>query len=85
MQRVVLHVPAGQRLVVDKDHGVVFGVGLVGPLVHPPLLPARLRAEPPNVIAAATQPPSMYIALSATSIRYLLVGQIGTDKLNIIV
>jgi hypothetical protein len=50
MQGIPLHVPASQRLIVHKDHGVVLGVRLVGPRVHPAGLLARLRAKPSNVV-----------------------------------
>jgi hypothetical protein len=50
MQGIPLHVPASQRLIVHKDHGVVLGVRLVGSRVHPAGLLARLRAKPTNVV-----------------------------------
>jgi hypothetical protein len=50
MQGIPLHIPASQRLIVHKDHGVVLGVRLMGPRVHPARLLARLRAKPSNVI-----------------------------------
>jgi hypothetical protein len=50
MQGIPLHVPACQRLIVHEDHGVVLGVRLVGPRVHPARLLARLRAKPSNVV-----------------------------------
>ena len=35
MEDVSLHVPAGQGLIVQEDHGVVFGVRLVAALFDP--------------------------------------------------
>jgi hypothetical protein len=54
MQGIPLHVPTGQRLIVHKDHGVVLGVRLVGPRVHPARFLACLRAKPSNVVPTYT-------------------------------
>merc|ERR1740131_249947 len=35
MKRVLLHVSPRQSFIVREDHGIVLGVGLVTPLVHP--------------------------------------------------
>merc|ERR1719150_2986594 len=51
MQRILLHVPASQGLVVREDHGVVLDVALVRPLVDPAGVLGHGGAEPPHVVA----------------------------------
>ncbi len=90
MQGIPLHVPAGQRLIVHKDHGVVLGVRLVGSRVHPAGLLARLRAKPSNVVPIYHYQTVQYQAVfrirsgirSGKRIRFRIRIQAGQNEKN---
>ncbi len=50
-----LHVSSGQGLVVGEEHGVVFCVGLVTPLLDPAVVGRDLWAKSADVIAVHVQ------------------------------
>lgn len=53
MERIRPHVPAGQRLVEGKHHGVVLGVRFVASLSHPALVVRQRVMEAPGAAGVA--------------------------------